>query len=131
MGRQTRITPEQLAIYAGAMCPQAEVARIIGISESAVSQMLKKPAYREAWDRARENTKFRLREAQLKNAIEDRKTVDLIWLGKQYLEQRDSIHEVKQDTNVEIRFIAEWGGGGALPAPAEQDTIEGEVEEET
>jgi len=128
--KNTRVTPEQVAIYAGAMCTQGEVARILGITPQSMSTMLQKPAYRAAWERAQDNTRYLLRKAQIENALSG-KTVDLIWVGKQYLEQRDSVHQVEQNTNVEIRYVAEWGGGGALPAAPEQDTIEGEVEEET
>lgn len=118
-------------MYAGAMCPQAEVARILGVSESAISQMLKKPAYREAWDQARENTRYALRKAQIDNALAG-KTVDLIWLGKQYLGQRDSVREIEQKTDVQVTYIAEWGGARREPLPAAEDEsfIEGHAEEE-
>ena len=125
--KNSKITPEQLAVYASAMCTQREVAAIVGLTPSAIAHMLEKPAYREAWNRAQDNTRYLLRKAQIDNALAG-KTVDLIWTGKQYLEQRDSVHQVEQNTNVEIRYVAEWGGG-ALPPP-EEDTIEGEVEDE-
>lgn len=141
MARKTRITPEQLAVYASAMCTQREVASIIGVTQPAICQMLKKPAYREAWDRAQDETRYRLRRAQIENALSG-KTVDLIWLGKQYLEQRDSVKEIEAKTDVQITYIAEWGGrmsgqlaeGGPQPLPAgaisdDDDVIEGESEE--
>lgn len=126
------ITPDQLAVYAGALCTQEEVAKILGVTPGRISQILKKPAYREAWDRAREQTKFALRKAQLEAALVKKDRVALIWLGKNYLDQRDSPHTVEQNVNVEVRYLAEWGGGDitakAALVDADEKYIEGEVE---
>lgn len=127
----TRITPDELAMYAGAMCSQQEIAEILGVTQQAVSKMLKKPEYREAWERARSTTKYKLRKAQIDNALSG-KTVDLIWVGKQYLDQRDAVKEMEVKTDVQVTYIARWGGqpGGELPAAEDVALIEGEVESE-
>jgi len=129
----TKITPDELALFAVDMLTQAELAEILGVTQQAVSKMLKKPAYREAWERGRSNTRRDIRRAQIKAAIEGDRTM-LIWTGKQYLEQRDSPKEMEINQNVQVKYIAEWGGAQpeALPAAMDGETelIEGEIEEE-
>lgn len=125
------ITADQLAMYAGAMVTQQELAGILGVSQQAVSKMLQKPAYREAWERARSNTRLQLRQAQLEAAIVHKDRTALVWTGKQYLEQRDSPQTVDQNINVKVEYVAVWGGSaGELPPAEDEDLIEGEVLEE-
>lgn len=131
MGRKPTATPAEVAVYAEWMVSQSELAEILGLAPSTVSEMLAKPAYKEAWERARSSTRFALRKAQLNAALGGDKTA-LIWCGKQYLEQRDSPKEVEINQNVQVKYIAEWGGGQPeeLTAGGEMELIEGEVEED-
>ena len=130
MPRKPSVSPQDIAHYAEWMCTQEEIAQCLGVNQSTISRLLEKPEYQRVYETARAQTKYKLRRTQIESALAG-KTVDGIWAGKQYLDQRDSPQTMEQNVNVEIRYVAEWGGGGALPAPAEQDTIEGEVEEET
>lgn len=131
MGRKATCTPNELAAYAQDMLTQAELAEILGITQQAVSALLKKPEYHSAWERARSSTKRKLRKAQIDAALDGDRTM-LIWTGKQYLEQRDSPKEIEVNQNVQVKYIAEWGGAPPDEVTAGEDTmlIEGEVEEE-
>lgn len=130
MGRKPTVTPAEVAVYAEWMVTQRELAEILGLAESTVSEMLAKPSYREAWERARSCTRFKLRRAQLEAALNGDRTAQ-IWTGKQYLEQRDSPKEIDVKQDVQVTYIARWGGGsGELPAAVDAAVIEGEVEEE-
>ena len=118
-------------MYAGAMMTQEQIARILGVTQQAVSKMLKQPAYREAWERGRANTEFKLKQKQIDSALEGDRTM-LIWTGKQYLDQRDSPKEIEVNQNVQVKYIAEWGGKPPDEVTAGEDMmlIEGEVEED-
>jgi predicted transcriptional regulator len=131
MGRKPTATPLEVAAFADAMITQSELAEILGITPQSVSEMLHKPAYKDAWERARASTRYKLRRAQIEAALKGDRTM-LIWTGKQYLEQRDSPKEVEINQNVQVRYIAEWGGAAPeeLPAGEEMELIEGEVEED-
>lgn len=131
MGRKPTATPLEVAAFADAMITQSELAEILGITPQSVSEMLKKPAYKDAWERARSNTRYKLRRAQIDAALKGDRTM-LIWTGKQYLEQRDSPKEIEVNQNVQVKYIAEWGGKppDELEGGTETMLIEGEVEEE-
>lgn len=132
MPRKPICTPEQLAMYGGALCTQQEVADILGITQQSVSAMLKKPAYRAAWERARSVTRYDVRRKQIDSALDGDRTM-LIWVGKQVLNQRDSPKEIDIKSDVQVRYIAEWAGAAPeeLPAPVQDiELIEGEAEEE-
>jgi len=125
-----RVTPDQIAMYAGAMMNQSQIARVLGVTQQAISSLLKKPAYREAWERARGNTEYALMRKQIDVALDGDRTL-LIWTGKQYLEQRDSPRELDIKSDVQVTYIARWAGNAALPEGGEVELIEGQVEEET
>lgn len=125
----TRITAADLALYASDMITQSELAEILGVTQQAISKMLKKPDYREAWERGRSNTRRALRRAQIDAALEGDRTM-LVWTGKQYLDQRDSPRELDVKTDVQVTYIARWGGEPSLPSPPDPAIIEGEVEED-
>jgi len=130
MPPKPKITPQEIAHYAEWMCSQQEIAEVLGVNQSTISRLLQKPEYQKAYSMARAQTKYKLRRKQIENAL-DGKTVDGIWLGKQYLDQRDSVHQVEQKTNVQIKYIAEWGGRAPeLEAGEDVPLIEGEAEEE-
>jgi hypothetical protein len=131
IGTET-ITPQQLALLAASMMSQEEVGEILGVTQQAISKLLKKPAFRRAWDQARAATKQKLRDAQLEAALVDKDKTALIWLGKQYLGQRDSVKEIETKSDVQVTYIASWGGKppAELVAAADEGFIEGEVEDE-
>ena len=60
-----------------------ECADVLNVSEDLLSK-----SYSEIYTKGRENLKERLRLKQIKKALEGN-VVMLIWLGKQYLEQKD------------------------------------------
>lgn len=128
-GPKPSVTPEQIAFYAESMCTQREIAYMLGVSESVIVKLLGRPAYRGAYERARENTRHKLRKKQIEAALDGDRTM-LIWTGKQYLEQRDAPREVDINQNVQVTYIARWGGSGELPPADTTGLIEGELEEE-
>lgn len=76
---------EQLEELATIQCTQAEAAAVLKVSVDTLAKRLKEPEYAEAWERGRQNGRVSLRRRQWKK---DTDTM-LIWLGKQYLGQRD------------------------------------------
>ncbi len=66
-------------------CTQEEAASFFGIARETFSRKLRQKRYREAWERGQASGRMSLRRRQW------RKNSDtmLIWLGKQYLGQRD------------------------------------------
>ena len=69
-------------------CTQAEAAGVLGVTRETFHQFLKAhPAARETWDLGLESGRASLRRNQLKLA--ERNAAMAIWLGKQYLGQRD------------------------------------------
>ena len=64
-------------------CTVRECADVLGCPEDVITQR-----YIEFYTKGRENLKERLRRKQIKKALEGN-IVMLIWLGKQYLEQKD------------------------------------------
>jgi len=125
------LTPE--FVYAAGKCfvTQEEIAELFGVSQPAVSKRLAKPELREAWLAGRAGGRMSLRRSQFRAAVIDGGAVPQIWLGKNELGQRDSVKEIEQKTDVQVTYIARWGGaGGELPAAEEEYVIEGEVSEE-
>jgi hypothetical protein len=64
-------------------CSVRECAEVLGVPENVLSG-----SYQEYYTKGRENLKERLRKKQISKAL-DGNVVMLIWLGKQYLEQKD------------------------------------------
>lgn len=125
------IDPDALEKLAALQCTVSEAAAFLEVAQSTLSTRMKTDkVLADAWERGREMGKLSLRRSQWEAARGGDRTM-LIWLGKQWLGQRDRLdQEVKSDTAV--RFIAEWGTPAsvevaAAAAPAE---IEGTAEEE-
>jgi hypothetical protein len=76
-------TVEKLA---NIQCTQEEIASFLGISSRT---LLRDEKFKELFARGRENGKMSLRRIQWKHA--EKSATMAIWLGKQYLGQRDNI----------------------------------------
>lgn len=77
------VTVEKLA---NIQCTQEEIASFLGISSRT---LLRDEKFRELFNKGRENGKMSLRRIQWKHA--EKSATMAIWLGKQYLGQRDNI----------------------------------------
>ena len=83
------VTVEKLAKI---QCTQEEIASFLGISSRT---LLRDEKFKELFAKGRENGKMSLRRIQWKHA---EKSVPMaIWLGKQYLGQRDNIEVANTD----------------------------------
>lgn len=83
------VTVEKLA---NIQCTQEEIASFLGISSRT---LLRDEKFKELFARGRENGKMSLRRIQWKHA---EKSVPMaIWLGKQYLGQRDNVEVSNTD----------------------------------
>ena len=67
------------------MCTIGEIADVLGLEESTVSRK-----FGDLIDKARSQGKKALRRAQFEKAVEDKDPRMLIFLGKQYLNQKDN-----------------------------------------
>jgi hypothetical protein len=86
---------EKLAAF---QCTQPEIAAFFKVSVDTIQRRIASvPEYAEAWERGRENGKASLRRMQFSSAQKGNVTMQ-IWLGKQYLGQRD-----KFDTDVTMK----------------------------
>ena len=88
-----------LQAYAACQCTQAEVAAKFGVSPSTIEARLRKPAWRNAWERGRALGLFSLRAKQFRMAMDGNPTM-LVWLGKQLLGQRDEQVLIPEPTEV-------------------------------
>ena len=94
MGTYDKITEEiiaplrrQVEEAARIGCTDVEIGRIIGYSECTV-----KRHFRDELDIGRDTMRASLRKAQLESAIIDKNPSMLVWMGKNYLKQRDPKH---------------------------------------
>lgn len=77
-----------------------EMADVVGISLATMNRRLKEPEIRRAYTQGRCNVKIALRHSQLKLAHAGNTTM-LIWLGKQYLGQKNE-HTVQLSAEDEL-----------------------------
>jgi hypothetical protein len=77
------IDPRQVEQLAAIQCSYAEMAAVLGCDPSTLTKR-----FSQAIKKGRESGKSSLKRAQFKAALGGNATM-LIWLGKQYLEQRD------------------------------------------
>lgn len=80
---QPALSPEQVQELASLGCTDSEIATLAAVSESTLKRSFE-PQLRAG----RAELRRSLRRAQVKRALDGSDTM-LIWLGKQYLEQRD------------------------------------------
>jgi hypothetical protein len=69
-------------------CTQAEIASWFGVSRPTVERRAQEPEYREAMERGYARGRISLRRKQMQLAEQGNATM-LVWLGKQYLGQKD------------------------------------------
>ena len=83
------VTVEKLA---NIQCTQEEIASFLGISSRT---LLRDEKFKELFAKGRENGKMSLRRIQWKHA--EKSATMAIWLGKQYLGQKDNIEVANTD----------------------------------
>lgn len=83
--RAVVIDLKELEKLAALHCTQEEAAGWFGIARETLSRKLQQKRYREAWDRGKLRGLVSLRRKQFQKNSDTM----LIWLGKQYLGQRD------------------------------------------
>lgn len=95
MGRpKIQIDHELLKKMCQIQCTRSEMCGILDISEKTLDRIIKDEydmTFSTFFKKYSAGGKMSLRRAQFKKAVEDGNTAMLIWLGKQYLGQRDNI----------------------------------------
>ena len=137
-GSEILVDIEEMKKWARAGCTLKEMAQKLGVSWPTLMNRLERDEYREAMEIARAEMIISLRSTQVKKALEGNIPM-LIWLGKQYLGQRDQFMHTGSgpDGQIELdvthvsaldRIKAElerFHGGAVSGAPlalAEQDS---------
>lgn len=77
---------------ANIQCTQEEIASFLGVSSRT---LLRDEKFKELFSKGRENGKMSLRRIQWKHA--EKSATMAIWLGKQYLGQKDNIEVANTD----------------------------------
>ena len=116
------ISLERFRAYAECQCTQAEIAARFGVDLSTIERRLQLPAYRNAWEQGRLCGLVSLRSAQFRKALDGNPTM-LIWLGKQFLGQRDEQVLITEPTEVgtEPLTTEEWEQKYGRPAKPPSD----------
>lgn len=105
MGRPPKLTEtdeilKQIEGLARIQCTQREAAAVLGVHRDTLSDFLgNSEKARAAWENGLETGKASLRRLQFKAAENGNPTM-AIWLGKQWLDQRDKVEE-----NVNMKII--------------------------
>jgi len=89
---------DQVEKLAGLFCTYEEIAAFLGV---AINTMKSRKDFLTVYKRGYENGKCSLRRLQAKKAMEGNTTM-LIWLGKQYLGQRDRLEQNEDGLNEAI-----------------------------
>jgi len=82
-------------------CTQVEIANVLGVS---VDTLQRDKQFNEIYKKGMENGKASLRRLQWKSA-QDGNTTMLIWLGKQYLSQKDNKDTTDQESHEKLDKI--------------------------
>src|SRR5690554_2506446 len=85
---RANIDIEQLEKLCALQCTYEELAGYFRVSTRTIEKYAQKPEFREAIERGKARGATSVRRAQFKAAMSGNTTM-LIWLGKQYLGQRD------------------------------------------
>ncbi len=81
-------------------CTDDEIANILGIGEASVHRH-----FRQELNEGRGNLRSSLRKAQVQAAIVERNPTMLIWLGKQYLGQREPKQNIEHSGGFSVEQI--------------------------
>jgi hypothetical protein len=94
------LDPKQAKIFGYFRATYQTMAEQIGCSHDTIQREMNKPdsAFASEYKKGFSGMKMKLSEAQVKTAIEDRNPTMLVWLGKQYLGQKD-VPDAPQDHN--------------------------------
>jgi hypothetical protein len=103
---------EEFEKLATLQCTRDEVADWFGVSLGTIESRLRETVYREAWERGRSKGKVALRRAQFHNAVKRNNASLQIWLGKQWLSQRDADFSDDSEARAAIIDLAERLRGG-------------------
>jgi hypothetical protein len=90
------VDPEQVRVLASIGCPVADIARVLDCSAKTLERRFMKEM-----EQGRANRNVSLRRKQFELAMAGNTTM-LIWLGKQYLGQKDK-HEVSGEDDCALR----------------------------
>jgi hypothetical protein len=90
------IDPEQVKKLAAIQCSYAEMGAVLGCNESTLTRR-----FAQAIKEGREQGRMSLKRKQYEVAMNGHVTM-LIWLGKQYLDQKDKVEHSEHD--VERKF---------------------------
>jgi len=77
-----------------------ELGFVLGMAEKSVQNH-----YRLELDKGRANLRTALRKAQFESAVNDKNSTMLIWLGKNYLGQKDSRHDVNHTGDITFQKV--------------------------
>ena len=83
--RQAAIDLEALEKLAAMLCTHEEAAGYFDIARETFTRKLRQKRYRDAWERGQQKGRISIRRKQFQKNTD----AMLIWLGKQYLGQRD------------------------------------------
>jgi hypothetical protein len=86
--RRIELDTEELEKLAAMHCTREEVAGFFGVAVKTIQRRLNESRYAAAWERGTARGRVSLRRAQFRVAEAGNPTM-LIWLGKQWLAQRD------------------------------------------
>lgn len=92
---------EMVRKLAAVMCTEEEIASVLGVTVEVLHNRLNHDAFLEAYKNGKEEGKASLRRSQFELAKKNANMA--IWLGKQYLGQRDSV----ETENGGVRVIVE------------------------
>lgn len=87
-----KLDPKQAKIFGYFRATYQTMAEQIGCSHDTIQREMDKPDsdFASEYKKGFSGMKMKLSEAQVKTAIKDRNPTMLVWLGKQYLGQRDA-----------------------------------------
>ena len=94
---------EAVKKLAGIQCTQSEIAAWLGCS---VDTLLRDEKFCEIYKTGIENGRMSVRRHQWR-ALEDGNTTMLVWLGKQYLGQKDK-NELTGADNGPVQLVVKW-----------------------
>ena len=105
--KRIEIDAESLEKLCALQCTNAEIAAFFGCTERTVEKRCKEAAFQEAMERGRARGQLSIRRSQFR-LLETGNPTMAIWLGKQYLGQRDITPiELSGPNGGEVKFSLE------------------------